>query len=114
MAVDITKPLCRGRKVTWDQTEKGWVSFLYERLPNICYWCGHLSHDCVLWLSSKGTLTADDQQFGPWIRAPQFNLVRRAVIEVQGFERSGRQGKGASAHTDTTQGGFVAERDGMG
>ncbi|XP_023888298.1 uncharacterized protein LOC112000407 [Quercus suber] len=116
VAVDITKPLCRGRWVTWDQTEKGWVSFLYERLPNICYWCGHLSHDdkdCVLWLSSKGTLTADDQQFGPWIRAPQFNPVRRSVIAVQGFEHPGRQGKGVSANTGTTQGGSEAGRDGM-
>ena len=37
VAVDITKPLCRGRKVTWDQTDKGWVSFMYEHIPNICY-----------------------------------------------------------------------------
>ena len=25
VAVDIFKPLYRGRKVTWDQIEKGWV-----------------------------------------------------------------------------------------
>lgn len=67
VAVDITKPLCRGRKVTWDQTDKGWVSFMYEHIPNICYQCGHLSHDDkdrILLLNSKGTLTLEDQQFG--------------------------------------------------
>ena len=25
--VDITKPLCRGRKITWDGQGNGWVSF---------------------------------------------------------------------------------------
>ena len=64
VAVDITKPLCWERKVTWDQSKKGWVSFQYERLPNIYYWCGNLSHDdkdCILWLCSEGVLTAEDQ-----------------------------------------------------
>ena len=40
VAIDITKPLCRGRRVTWDQDSNGWVLFKYERLPNISYWCG--------------------------------------------------------------------------
>lgn len=56
VAVDVTKPLCRGRVITWDGRE-GWASFMYECLPKICYWCGHLSHDdkeCTVWLSSKG------------------------------------------------------------
>nr|POE45416.1 hypothetical protein CFP56_20088 [Quercus suber] len=25
--VDITKPLCRGRKISWDQDYEGWVAF---------------------------------------------------------------------------------------
>lgn len=33
--VDISKPLCRGRKISWDQNSEGWVMFEYERLPNI-------------------------------------------------------------------------------
>ena len=92
VAVDVTKPLCRGRMITWDQGRDRWVSFMYERLPNICYWCGLLSHDdkeCELWLSSKGGLSTEKQQFGPWLRAPQFNLARKAIVEVQGFESPG-------------------------
>ncbi|XP_030922912.1 uncharacterized protein At4g02000-like [Quercus lobata] len=76
VVIDITKPLCRGRRVTWDQDSDGWVSFKYERLPNLCYWCGSLCHDdkeCILWLQSNGTLSVEDQQFGPWIRATQLN-----------------------------------------
>lgn len=58
VAVDVTKPLCCGRTITWDQGRDRWVYFLYERLPNLCYWCGLLSHDdkgCVVWLNSKGS-----------------------------------------------------------
>ena len=65
--VDVMKPLCRERRVTWDEASEGWIYFKYERLPNICYWCGHLSHDdkdCIIWLQSKGSMLTDKQQFG--------------------------------------------------
>jgi len=87
--VDISKPLYRGRKILWDQNSEGWVAFQYERLQSICYWCRLVSHDdkdYVLWLSSRGTLTVDKQKFGPWIRAPQFNPVRKTIVEVKGFD----------------------------
>ena len=45
VAVDVTKLLCRGRMITWDQARDRWVSFMYKRLPNICYWCGLFLHD---------------------------------------------------------------------
>lgn len=76
VAMDVTKPLCRGRVITWDQGREGWVLFMYNRLPKICYWCGYLSHDdkeCIVWLSSKGDLSGVEQQFGPWLRVSQFN-----------------------------------------
>ena len=76
VVVDVTKPLSRGRMITWDQGREGWVSFMYERLSNICYWCGLLTHDdkeCDVWLNSKGTLLVEEQQFGLWLRAPQFS-----------------------------------------
>ena len=37
---------------------------------------------------SKGTLTLEEQQFGPWIWAPQFNPAKKTIIEVQGYEVS--------------------------
>ena len=54
--LDITIPLSRGRKVSLGQGKELWVSFKYERLPNICYWCGYLNHDdrdCVSGLRVK-------------------------------------------------------------
>ena len=44
VTIDISKPLCRGRRISLSQGEQSWVSFKYERLPNICYWCGCLNH----------------------------------------------------------------------
>ena len=38
--VDVTQPLCRGRVVNLEEGGRVWVSFKYERLPIICYWCG--------------------------------------------------------------------------
>lgn len=34
---DISQPLCRGRVISLDDDKELWVSFKYERLPNICY-----------------------------------------------------------------------------
>jgi hypothetical protein len=69
--LNVDQPLCQGQKVwlggAWDH----WVSFKFERLPNFCYWCGPVNHgdrDCVLWLQSRGTLTNESQQYGPWLR----------------------------------------------
>ena len=45
--VDTSKPLCRGRKLCMEDGKVGWVRFRYERLPNLCYWCGLLTH-CVI------------------------------------------------------------------
>lgn len=62
--------------------------FKYKRLPNLCFWCGRLSHgdrDCPLWLQSKGTLKEEDQQFGPSLRATPYNPTNQRVIYVPGF-----------------------------
>lgn len=86
VAIDISEPLCHGRRVAFDDDNEGWVSFKYERLPNICYWCGHLTHDdkdCTLWLRSKGTLSNSEQQFGLWLRASQFNQSRKMVVKFR-------------------------------
>nr|XP_023883814.1 uncharacterized protein At4g02000-like [Quercus suber] len=68
--VDTTLPLCRGRIFTLENGSKGWVSFKYECLPNVCYWCGRLDHfdrNCDRWIQSGGTLTQKDQEYGPWL-----------------------------------------------
>ena len=88
VAVNVLEPLCRGRRVTFIDDSNGWVSFRYERLQNFCFWCGHLDHidkDCAVWVRGNGTLKAEDQQYGVWLRAKQFNLSRKSFVEVKGF-----------------------------
>ena len=85
VSVDITKPLCCGHRIALANGKEGWVSFKYERLPNICYWCGRLTHndrECQLWVKSRGTLKVENQQFGVWLRAATPNMSRRTVIPV--------------------------------
>lgn len=51
--VGTSKPLCRGRKICMEDGKVGQIRFKFERLPNLCYWCGLLTHsdkDCDLWV----------------------------------------------------------------
>ena len=85
--IDITKPLCRGRKILIDDELERWVSFKYEKLPNFCYRCGQVCHgekDCAIWLANRQTLQQKDQQFGPWMRASMDYGGRRTAVLVNG------------------------------
>ena len=88
VSIDITMPLCRGRIIKLKDDKQVWVSFKYERLPNICYWCGRLTHndkDCEIWIESEGTLRNDQKEFGPCLRAPPFLVFRKNTIVVPGY-----------------------------
>lgn len=95
VTIDVSKHLCRGHVISLDSGKELWVSFKYERLPNICYWCGCLTHDdkdCEQWIKSEGSLPSESQQFGPWIRATLFIPSRKNVIKVSGFyTRKGKE-----------------------
>ena len=78
----------------WRMEKKTWITFKYERLPNICYWCGRLDHndrDCEIWLESEGSLAESQKQFGPSLRAPPFSPTRRSVVAVPGFYTTNRK-----------------------
>ena len=86
--IDISLPLSCGRLITMENGEKAWVKFKYERLPNICFWCGHLNHsdkNCELWIDSKGTLTPKQQQFDSSLKAAPYTSVGKDVIYVLGY-----------------------------
>ena len=86
--VDISQPLCRGKVLTLDDDKELRVFFRYERLPNICYWCGCLTHndrDCEQWIDNEGTLDEADREFGPWIRASPMFGNQKTVVSVPGF-----------------------------
>ena len=83
VSIDLSLPLCRGRLISLSDEKEVWVSFKYEHIPNICYWCGCLTHDDKdydLWIESEGTLQADQRAFGPHLCAPPFVATRKNVI----------------------------------
>ena len=85
VSIDITKPLCRGRKIELNDGEDSRVSFKYECLLNLCYWCGRLTHhdkDCSLWSKWKGSIKEGGQQFRSWLRASTPNLGKKTIIRV--------------------------------
>ena len=69
----------------------GWVGLKYERLPNYCYWCGHVSYgekDCEMWLRNKGRLHKEDQQYGEWLQVDSIRAIRKSVATISGAARS--------------------------
>lgn len=63
----------------------------------------HDDKECFLWLSSKGSLKVDNQQFGHWIQAAQFNTTRKSIMDVKGFGKKDTQClSGASSITGTS------------
>jgi hypothetical protein len=86
--VDVTQPLCRGRKIWLGGEQDQWVSFKFERLPIFCYWCGHISHDdrdCPIWLNSRGQLKPETQEYGLWLRGDLPKFPRRDGPRVYSF-----------------------------
>ena len=64
------------------------MSFKYEHLPNIYYWCGCFDHgdkDCDIRIQSKGTLQVSSQPYGAWLRAPPTVSTNNRVIQVSGY-----------------------------
>ena len=89
--MDVSLPLCRGQIISMENGKTMWITFKYERLPYICYWCDRLEHDdrdCDLQLDSEGCLTANQKQYGPTLQASPFVSSRKAVVSVPGFFKS--------------------------
>ena len=61
VAIDITKPICRGITLTMHGDEgPQWFSITYDRMPKFCYYCsliGHTMEECEdKWDKSEYTL----------------------------------------------------------
>lgn len=88
--------------------KKSWVTFKYERLPNICYQCGKMDHsdwDCEIWLDSEGSLAETQKKFGLSLRAPPFFPSKRSVMVVPGFYSKKSAAQKMQASGDRSKGG---------
>ena len=86
--LNISKPLCRGKVITLDDGKDLWIPFKYGQLPNLCYWCGCLTHDDQnydIWIESEGNLSTENQQYGPCIKAAPFVPSKSKVVTVPGY-----------------------------
>lgn len=45
----------------------------------------HVDKNCELWIRSKGSLTSDQQQYGPSLRAAPYQSTSKDVIFVSGY-----------------------------
>ncbi|PWA56181.1 hypothetical protein CTI12_AA420130 [Artemisia annua] len=80
--IDVSKPLCRHLPVINRRHEKVMVGICYERLPNFCYWCGHLGHtekECL-----DKPVEIDGRIFKDW----PFQESLRAYPMREGLNRS--------------------------
>ena len=102
VSIDFSLPLCCGRLISLNNEKQLWVTFKYERLPNICYWCDCLAHDdgdYDLWIKIEGTIWVDHREFRPSLYALPFAVSRKSVINVPGYYTTRKK---TSAGTDGT------------
>lgn len=90
VGINVTRPRSIGRKVLLGKDCEVWVTFKYEKMPSFCYWCGLVSHDakeCSFWLSSKGSLSLDQQWYSAWLRADPFSARKKSFVFVPSIGR---------------------------
>ena len=100
--IDLSLPLCRGRLISLEKGRQVWISFKYERLPNVCYWYRRLTHDdkeCGIWIDSEGTLKPEDRQFGPGLRTSAFTPTRKMGLTVPGYYSSWKKAETTTVTT---------------
>ena len=109
--VDISQPLYRGRMVTLDDNTELYVSVKYERLPNLYYQYGRLTHndrDCDHWIESEGSLTDADKEYGAWLKALPWSGARNYVVEVPGFYSKMKAERTGQRRSDETKNSTMA------
>jgi len=83
VTIDISNPLCRGRKVRLGGLSQFWVDFKYERMPIFCYLCGMVTHDennYLVGLRRTERMNAEDKSYGTWLRATQERLQKPQLV----------------------------------
>ncbi|PWA79597.1 hypothetical protein CTI12_AA205220 [Artemisia annua] len=100
--IDVSKPLCRHIPVMNRQNEKVMVGLCYERLPNFCYWCGHLGHTFKECLDKP--IEVDEKTLEIW----PFQESLRAPPLREGISRSDNIFSQGSDYVSTSGGDYVS------
>ncbi|KAL0409549.1 UNVERIFIED_CONTAM: hypothetical protein Sradi_1889300 [Sesamum radiatum] len=79
VGLHVRQPLKRALKVRSASGEELLVLFIYERLPNFFFLCGHLSHIdkyCEMRFEDGYCGVGEELPYKPWLRAPLLAMVR--------------------------------------
>ncbi|KAJ1376289.1 Zinc finger, CCHC-type [Sesbania bispinosa] len=112
--IDIHKPLLPGILVGSHEDGISWVDFKFERLPQLCYKCGHIGHDedsCKIPIADDPNAPSKDKELGPWMRA---SYVGRKATTVSNDESSSRQEFNSPTRADTDSQPGIVTRDKVG
>lgn len=72
VGIDIKKRILRRKHLNIALMEPVWVCFLYERLPDLCFYYGVLGHshrECHLWTMLKDKCEKDGFPYKNWLKA---------------------------------------------
>ena len=105
--IDISNPLCRGRKVRLGESSQFWVDFKYERMPIFCYLCGLVTHDendCLVGLRRTKRMNVVDKPYGPWLRATQERLQKPQLVLAPSWDSDTEVQKNPDLHSQAVMG----------
>ncbi|KAK0599061.1 hypothetical protein LWI29_001948 [Acer saccharum] len=85
--IDISKPLRRALNVgVEDSDQMATILFCYDRLPDLCFHCGVLSHPLREWPLRKSIKDVGRPlKYGAWIRAGTTLVLSVSVETKSGF-----------------------------
>ena len=93
VAINVSKPLKRGKVLSVPGNGKALAMFRYERLPDFCYICGILDHqeqDCDKAVQLKKEGKKANREYGTWLRAegPTFNTYKTGMADSRSVGES--------------------------
>ncbi|XP_042962703.1 uncharacterized protein LOC122296978 [Carya illinoinensis] len=107
VAVDIHKPLLRGKWMLFEAKEH-WISFKYERLQNFYFHCGILNHKGKNCNKLRYENQDEDQaplQFGAWLQAQPVHSNVFNLHKYGGSKRGGSEEDNGGKHGNNKQRG---------
>ncbi|CAA0840131.1 Unknown protein, partial [Striga hermonthica] len=76
VTLDLNEPVPRCTKVRLGD-EVASINFVYERLRNLCHYCGHIGHlekGCIKKVEDIKSRSLKEGQYGDWLKAPEWNF----------------------------------------
>lgn len=105
--IDISKPLRRGFmfKIK-ESSEECWISIRYERLPDLCFYCGRIGHTEKECTEMKNGDKAKEREFefGSWLKFQGFyQQAKKQEYQGNKNQNSQEDNQDSSQHMEKTK-----------